>query len=55
MLQIIHVLYTVLIFRKESLVDKMTVTENTKLTEIVYDFMRPQGVFYLSLKFKYVT
>ena len=34
---------------------KMTVTENPNLTEIVYDFMRPQGVFYLSLKFKYVT
>ena len=33
----------------------MTVTENSDPTEVIYDFMRPQGVFYLSLKLKYVT
>ena len=32
----------------------MTVKENPDLTEVIYDFMRPQGVFYLTLKFKYV-
>ena len=42
-------------FWKKSLIDKMTVTENPNVTELVYDFMRPQDVFYLSLKFKYVT
>ena len=40
-------------FFENSLVDKMTVTENSNLTEIVYGFMRRQSVFYLSLKFKY--